>query len=458
MGLKELFQVEETGIEVIKQEEKTGTPKDLFWVWFASNIGILGIVYGAIIVAYGLSFIQAVAVTLLGALSFTIVGYISLSGRDGGASTLTLSRNIFGFQGNKFPTAVVWTNLMGWEAVNVITGTFTLSALFNTIGFAASPVQLSISLAIFFGLVIVVSFFGQKTIVAIQSIFTWLFGGLTGIVVIYLVMQTDWSVVMQMPSGSWQSFISVLSIIIAGTGISWGIAGADYSRYQSKSVSSKSLMGTVTIAAFIPLFILMTVGVLLASKLPELSSASNPIDVIGSALPKWMTIPYLIAATGGIVSMAVMSLYSAGLNLLIIGVKVRRITAIIIDAIIIIFVAVYILFIKEDFMGPFQAFLIMTGCGLAAFEAMFIIDYALKRKSKGYSVEAMTVEKQTKSYAPLIIWLLGTVAGLLVTNGYAFAGPLSKGIFADSSLGLVLSSLVSGVLYLCYIKMDKDNG
>ncbi|MBF4190096.1 hypothetical protein ISX56_28265, partial [Serratia ureilytica] len=41
-------------------------------------------------------------------------------------------------------------------------------------------------------------------------------------------------------------------------------------------------------------------------------------------LPAWMAIPYLLAATAGIVTIAVLSLYSASLNLLTIGVQVKQ--------------------------------------------------------------------------------------------------------------------------------------
>ncbi len=40
----------------VPASEKTLTPGKLFYNWFAANIGIMGFVYGAIIVSYHLSF------------------------------------------------------------------------------------------------------------------------------------------------------------------------------------------------------------------------------------------------------------------------------------------------------------------------------------------------------------------------------------------------------------------
>ncbi|MRG90306.1 hypothetical protein GIX76_10260, partial [Lactobacillus reuteri] len=40
----------------VPEKDKTLSPGKLFYNWFAANIGIMGFVYGAIIVSYHLSF------------------------------------------------------------------------------------------------------------------------------------------------------------------------------------------------------------------------------------------------------------------------------------------------------------------------------------------------------------------------------------------------------------------
>ncbi len=118
--------------------------------------------------------------------------------------------------------------------------------------------------------------------------------------------------------------------------------------------------------ACLPLMLLMLAGILLSVQLPDLASAANPIALIGSVLPAWMAIPYLLAATAGIVTIAVLSLYSASLNLLTIGVQVKQWLAVSIDAVVVLGIALYVLFISGDFMGPFISFLVFCGVFLAA--------------------------------------------------------------------------------------------
>lgn len=457
----ETWKVESTGIDRVPDAEQTGKPLELFWIWSAANIGILGVVYGAIIVAFGLSFIQSILAALVGVASFALVGYTSFAGKRGRTSTLTLSRVIFGLKGNIAPTTFSWINLMGWEAVNVITGTLTLAALFQAIGLSESHSLTAFSLLLFGGLTIVVSLLGQNTVVWMQSWFSRIFGTMTLIVVLYIVFTTEWGKVLSLPSGSWLTgFLPAVSVIAAGTGISWAIAGADYSRYQSPESSDKSIFAAVVGGACLPLILLMFTGILLSVQLPDLASAANPIALIGSVLPKWMAIPYLLAATAGIVTIAVLSLYSASLNLLTLGVKVKQSLAVSIDAVVILGIAIYVLFISGDFMGPFISFLVFCGVFLAAWEAIFILDYAKVRRHHGYDGNALyglNGQNRGVRKVPLFCWFLGALCGLLVTKTGFIDGPLAKGLFADSSLGLFVSFLVSLVAYGLYLASNKGH-
>lgn len=165
-----------------------------------------------------------------------------------------------------------------------------------------------------------------------------------------------------------------------------------------------------------------------------------------------MAIPYLLAATAGIVTIAVLSLYSASLNLLTIGIQVKQSIAVSIDAVVVLGIAIYVLFISGDFLDPFMSFLIFCGVFLASWEAIFILDYFMFRKGAGYRTEELYGKNVNAiNYAAIICWLIGSVCGLLVSKTGFIDGPLAKGIFADSSLGLFVSFFVS---LLCYYLLN----
>lgn len=117
----------------VPEKDKTLSPGKLFYNWFAANIGIMGFVYGAIIVSYHLSFWQSISAALIGALTFAIPGWVAMIGRREGVTTFKMSRAAFGTYGNKIPNFMAWLNMVGWLAVNVITGTLLFSAMLKTI-------------------------------------------------------------------------------------------------------------------------------------------------------------------------------------------------------------------------------------------------------------------------------------------------------------------------------------
>ncbi len=444
----------ELGIDLVPESQQTKKPVELFFVCCAANIGILGVVYGALIVAFKLSFFQSVLAAFAGVASFMLVGISSIAGKKGRTTTLTLSRSSFGKQGNIAPTIFCWINLMGWEAVNIITGTLTLAALFVALGFAESTMTTLIALCLFGGLTVIVSILGQNAVLVMQKWITWIFGAMTLFVVLYLLATADWATIMAMPSGSWLTgFLPAVSIIAAGTGISWAIAGADYSRDQHPDSSHRSIFNAVVTGAAVPLILLMLTGILLTAQIPDLASHANPIAAIGQLLPTWMAIPYLTAAVAGVVTIAVLSLYSASLNLLSMGVRLKQRHAVALDAVLVIGVAVYVLFVSGDFLGPFIAFLTFCGVFLAAWAAIFIIDFYQEHAHKGYSESELYGDTGVKG-AALTCWVIGALSGLMVSKTGFIDGPFAKGIFADSSLGLFVSFLTSFVLYLL-IKQAK---
>src|SRR5947209_7817669 len=130
-----LWGIETNGINPIPDSERHGSAFDLFWIWFAANISVLAIVYGAIIVSYGLNLWQGILSALVGVwVSFLLVGLVSLAGKRAGAPTLALSRAPFGVLGNAFPNITSYISLVGWETYLVAFSTLTVEALFKRLG------------------------------------------------------------------------------------------------------------------------------------------------------------------------------------------------------------------------------------------------------------------------------------------------------------------------------------
>src|SRR6516164_10781589 len=91
------LQIEMNGINVISESERKGYPRDLFWPWFAANISVLGLSYGSFTLGFGISFWQALWVSVAGIIiSFLLCGFIAIAGKRGSAPTTVVSRAAFG--------------------------------------------------------------------------------------------------------------------------------------------------------------------------------------------------------------------------------------------------------------------------------------------------------------------------------------------------------------------------
>ncbi|GGE54757.1 allantoin permease [Pullulanibacillus camelliae] len=442
----------------LSESEKVAGPKDLFFIWFAANMGILGIVYGGIIIGFGLSFFQSLLVALLGPLSFILVGIVSLAGRDSGATTFVLSRAAFGLKGNFIPALIGWVTQIGWLTVNVSTGTLTILTLLHLFGVGTNTVTTLLGLAIFAGMVIVSSLFSQQLLVKVQTFFTYFFGGLTILVIGFIIPSANWGKLIEMHSGSWLTdFLPALVFTMIGTGLTWTKVASDYSRFQKKSNSNYSVISSVTFGALIPLFIIIGAGVLLASFVPDLASASNPILAIidSGSLPHWLIVLYALAALGGLTPQCFIGLKSSGLIMKSFNINWKESYVIFFHSLIIIVVPIYILIISKNFLGFFQGFLSALGVGLAAWAAVFITDYICLRK-QGYNSELLEIERARKvNMKGVISWIISVLVGVLFTKSTLFTGPLAVGVFAKSNLGVFFTLFTSAVLYLILIQNER---
>lgn len=446
--------IERQGIKPIENNERHGTSFELFWVWFAANIGILGIVYGGILAASGLNLWQSLLVALVApAASFALVGVLSIAGKWGGAPMLTLSRAPFGTRGNLGPTLISWISLVGWETISVITAAYALLGLLNLAGLPSNSFWTVVSLVVIAVLVVIIGLLGHATLVWIQQAATWIFGAFTLVIVIFLVTQTNWPAVLNASPGPWDTgVLAMLSIVIAATGISWINAGADYARYLPHKVTGRSIAGWTVLGSTVPLFVLILTGRLLATHINNLATSNNPVLAIGNALPSWMAIPYLITAIGGLVAEADLSIYSSGLNLLTMGLKVDRYKTVVIDGILMIAGSIYVMLLAQNFFGPFVSFLQLLADGLMAWSAVFLVDMIRRRRYDTVSLANTGTDSRYFyqggiSWAAIIAWVLGILFGLAFTVSPWFSGPFAIGIFASSSLGYLIGFVISALVY-----------
>jgi NCS1 family nucleobase:cation symporter-1 len=371
------YGVELNGINVIAEEERKGSPRDLFWPWFAANISVLAIPYGAFILGFGVSFWQAVIAGVVGVVaSFALCGVVALAGKRGSAPTMVLSRAAFGVTGNKLPAFLSWLLLVGWETVLVSLSTLATATVFTELGWGGGNVTKVIAFLVTAALVIFAGVLGFDVIMRLQMYITLATAVLTIAFIAITIDEINMNTVTGLESGSTQSFRGALARVATGFGMGWANTAADYSRYLPRSTSGRGVFGWTTLGGALAPVVLVVYGILLVGSVDGLADKifTDPIGALTTLLPTWFLVPFAIVAVLGLVGGAVLDIYSSGLALLTLGVKVPRPVAAGIDGVIMVVGSIYVVFIADNFIGPFQAFLITVGVPIAAWIGIFVAD------------------------------------------------------------------------------------
>jgi nucleobase:cation symporter-1, NCS1 family len=459
-GQQAVLQVEGNGINVIADAERHGTPRQLFWPWFGANVSVLGLSYGAFALGFGISFTQALVAGVIGIVfSFLLCGFVALAGKRGSAPTMVMSRAAFGVRGNRLPAFISWVLTVGWETVLTILATLATATVFTRLGWGGGTETMVIALVVVAALTVGAGVLGFRLIMRLQTVITVVTAVLTVVYVVLVAGQVDWATVAALPSGSTQQVIGALVFLMTGFGLGWVNAAADYSRYLPRSTSGRGVVGWTTFGSALAPVVLFAFGLLLAGSSTELSEAiaADPIGALAAALPTWFLVPFALVAVLGLVGGAVLDIYSSGLALLAMGVRLPRYAAALVDGVLMIIGTVYVVFFGGEFLAQFQGFLITLGVPVAVWCGVMLADIALRRRDYADAdlFDPAGRYGDVRPF-PIAVVLVGTVLGWgLVTNSMAawlgwqgyLLGPLGlggrEGDWAYANLG-VLVALVFG--------------
>ncbi len=465
MSNKESIAIENIGLDVIAESERKGKPSDLFMPWFAANISVLGMSWGSWVLGFGLSFIQAVIVTIVGVtLSFLFCGIVATLGKKGSAPTLALSRAAFGYNGNRISAFISWILTVGWETVLCVLATLATATVMEALGWSNHTTAQILGFIIVVACSAFAGIFGFDTIMRVQTWITWLTGILTIIYLALTIPSINWSNIMKMPAAPMSAMLGAFVMLLAGYGLGWVNAAADYSRYLPRKSSTKGVVFWTTFSSSLPCVILTIFGILLVGsdkKLGELIN-SDPIGALTTILPTWFLVPFAIVAILGLIGGIIMDLYSSGLSLLATGLRVPRTVATSIDATIMTLGTILVVFFANDFLAPFSGFLTTLGSIIAAWAGIMIAEAIMRKKE--YDVDSLFTPKGiygSINWEAITLILLGTIVGWgLVVNstswlswqGYLLDFGLGgrEGTLAFSNIGIILSLLIGLIGHLIF--------
>ena len=210
---------------------------------------------------------------------------------------------------------------------------------------------------------------GFDVIMRLQTVITLVTGVLTVVYIALVPPQIDWATVAALPAGRAEQVIGALVFLMTGFGLGWVNVAADYSRYLPRTASSRGRrrLDDVRLVARPD----RAAGLRAAARgLVDRSCRRHRERPVGaltdarcrpgsSCRSRWSRCWAWSAAR-------CWTSTRPGSRCSPLGLRIPRWSAAFIDGVIMVLGTIYVVFFADDFLGPFQGFLITLGVPVAA--------------------------------------------------------------------------------------------
>jgi NCS1 family nucleobase:cation symporter-1 len=363
-------------IRPIPLAERHGTARDLFTVWFGTNLMLLTIVTGALAVTvFALPFAWAVGGLALGNLVGAV--FMALHSAQGpwlGVPQMVQTRGQFGSLGSLLVVSIVIVMYVGFLSSNLVLGGEAIATIAPAIAETPGIVLLA-------ALSVIAAIYGYDMIHAYTRLMSIVCG-------LALLVAGAWIVFVHgLPADfltrnafNWPGFLSAISAAAL-----WQIAYApyvsDYSRYMPRDTGARSAFWAsywgCTLGSFLPMVLGVTVG--LAA--PHVSLVSGMARLTGP-----IAAPVLLIFCISMAAASAMNLYCGALSTLTVGQTLipswapgprsRTVIAIVLC----LFALLGALLGKAAFLHYYEGFILLLLYVLVPWTAINLVDYYLLRR------------------------------------------------------------------------------
>jgi len=441
-GRERATRLELKTIQPIALDARHGRARDLFTVWFGSNVHLLTIVTGALsVTVFGLPFVWAVAGLTAGNLVGAI--FMALHAAQGptlGVPQMVQTRGQFGSLGALLVIGIVIIMYAGFLSSNIVLGGEALASLAP--GWSDTPGIVAVGL-----LGVVATIYGHDLIHAYARIMSYASGAVLLLAAFWIVavhgLPPDFLTRNALHTGGLLGTISVAAL----WQISYAPYVSDYTRYMPADTG------------VVPAFWASYWGCTLGSLLPMILGA-----VVGLAAPPGSLVHGLAVLTAGIsplvlivfsigiASSNALNLYCGVLSTLTFGQtlvpswspgpKARTVVALVLFG----FALAGAILSKDSFIANYEDFILLLLYVLVPWTAINLVDYYLLRHGQ-YDVESFFRHDggvYGRINGPAVVcYLLGILVQLPFVASALYTGPIARaagGIDLSWIVGLVVTS------------------
>jgi len=466
------FHVEQHGIDVIPASERWARPRDLGALWAGASINVEYFVYGALLMTFGFSLPEAMVLIVVGNLSWLLVGLCSLQGPTTGTTTFGVNRAAFGPRGSRGLALCNWITMIGFEVEGLILIVGASLVLAGQAGLhPGTPLKVAIVL-VAVGVQTLLPVFGHATM---TTVLRWMIVPFLVIFAAVAALCLGHGHLAAPGSGgtTWQLWSLGLAFTITLSGLSWTECGNDYSRYLPAATSRARTTGWVFLGTALPQVCVMAIGAVAFVAIGGQGWIdANPFTALQGqhVLPGWFVTVFMVAAIVQLFGVNSLDLYSSGVTLQALGLRLRRHQAVLLDSSICLVATLYAV-LSSSFATLLRDFVALVIVWIAPWCAVYLVDWVLRRGR--YDPIELGRSDPSSAYwssggvnvAALVAMVAGMVAALLTLNSTvplpSWLHPFATVTATDATLGaasggdvsVFAGMLVASVAYLVGTRM-----
>ena len=435
---------EQRGIDYIPLSERRGTPIDLFWMWAGALFNVEYVVYGALIISFGLSFWQAALVIVIGNLSYLVAGVGSLQGPAAGTSVFAISRAPFGPRGAKSVSVFNWMTQVGYETEGLALVVLAGLALFAKAGVGGSTGLKIALIAAAAAVQLVLPLFGHRAMLRVLRMLVPPFVVLFILLAIFALPKAHLGAGL---NANWETMTGALALILSAGGYGWVMNASDFSRYLPPEASRRRIVWSVALGGYIPSTLLSLLGAAVAT---AVATASDPISGLPHAFHGWFLIPYLVFVIVQLFAINSVDLYSSGLTLQALIPKIKRWQCVLLDTVVAGALTAVAIF-SSGFNSFLEDFLLFMIIWIAPWVAIFITDWFMRRgRYDSRSLLTGRAGIYWRNEGVHIPGIVAQVVGMLAAASWldttVWQGPLSKATH-DADFSVFMGAIFGAGVY-----------
>lgn len=314
----QVLEVEPTGIEFVLPEQRHGSPRQLFGLWFSANAEIATWMVGVFAVAlYGTSLRGATLGLILGnLLGFALLGVLATFGPRYGVPQMVASRLAFGRYANAFPAALSFLAGVGWFAINTVFGAYALQTI--------THLPYGLALGVMLVAQIVLAVYGYNLIHWFERLSVVLLAGGFTLLGVITFSHADWHAAFNthapLAAGGEIGGIILATALGFSYATGWVPCASDYSRYLPQSTNPRSVWTYAFLGCAVPCIALEVMGAATVTAVHGVNLAdASPTQAIASLLGSG-TVSTLVLLTVvlGTLTANCMNLYSGAMAALVV--------------------------------------------------------------------------------------------------------------------------------------------